>query len=67
MSLEMTEAAKDFIAKEAYDPQYGARPIKRYLQKHVENELAGMIIRGELVDGGKVSVDSDGENLIFKA
>ena len=67
MSLEMTEAAKDFIAKEAYDPQYGARPIKRYLQKHVENELAGMIIRGELVDGGKVSVDSDGENLIFNA
>ena len=67
MSLEMTEAAKDFIAREAYDPQYGARPIKRYLQKHVENELAGMIIRGELVDGGKVSVDSDGENLIFKA
>ncbi len=67
MTLEMTEAAKDFIAKEAYDPQYGARPIKRYLQKHVENELAGMIIRGELVDGGKVSVDSDGENLIFNA
>ena len=67
MSLEMTEAAKDFIAREAYDPQYGARPIKRYLQKHVENELAGMIIRGELVDGGKVSVDSDGENLIFNA
>ncbi len=67
MTLEMTEAAKDFIAKEAYDPQYGARPIKRYLQKHVENELAGMIIRGDLVDGGKVSVDSDGENLIFNA
>ncbi len=67
MTLEMTEAAKDFIAKEAYDPQYGARPIKRYLQKHVENELAGMIIRGELVDGGKVSVDSDGESLIFNA
>ncbi len=67
MTLEMTEAAKDFIAKEAYDPQYGARPIKRYLQKHVENELAGMIIRGDLVDGGKVCVDSDGENLIFNA
>ncbi len=67
MTLEMTEAAKDFIAKEAYDPQYGARPIKRYLQKHVENELAAMIIRGELIDGGKVCVDSDGENLIFNA
>lgn len=66
MRLEMTEEAKKLIAKEAYDPQYGARPIKRYLQKHVENELASMIIRGELVDGGSVTIDSDGEKLIFR-
>ena len=67
MTLEMTDAAKELIAKESYDPQYGARPIKRYLQKHVENELASMIIRGDLVDGGKVTIDSDGETLIFNA
>lgn len=66
MRLEMTEEAKKLIAKEAYDPQYGARPIKRYLQKHVENELASMIIRGELVDGGGVTIDSDGEKLVFR-
>ncbi len=66
MRLEMTEEAKNLIAKEAYDPQYGARPVKRYLQKHVENELASMIIRGELVDGGSVTIDSDGEKLIFR-
>ncbi len=67
MTLTMTDAAKELIAKESYDPQYGARPIKRYLQKHVENELASMIIRGDLVDGGKVTIDSDGETLIFNA
>ena len=67
MTLTMTDAAKELIAKESYDPQYGARPIKRYLQKHVENELASMIIRGDLVDGGKVTIDSDGETLLFNA
>ena len=67
MTLTMTDAAKELIAKESYDPQYGARPIKRYLQKHVENELASMIIRGDLVDGGSVTIDSDGETLFFNA
>ena len=67
MSLHMTDAAKELIAKESYDPQYGARPIKRYLQKHVENELASMIIRGDLIDGGSVTIDSDGQQLIFQA
>lgn len=65
MKLTMTDAAKELIAKESYDPQYGARPIKRYLQKHVENELASMIIRGDLLDGGSVTIDSDGTNLTF--
>ena len=67
MTLTMTDAAKELIAKESYDPQYGARPIKRYLQKHVENELASMIIRGDLVDGGSVTIDSDGQQLLFQA
>ena len=67
MSLVITEEAKKFIANEAYDPQYGARPVKRYLQKHVETEIASMIIRGDLVDGGTVTIDSDGEKLIFNA
>ena len=65
MSLVITDPAKKFIANEAYDPQYGARPVKRYLQKHVETEIASMIIRGDLVDGNTVTIDSDGEKLIF--
>ena len=67
MSLVITDGAKKFIANEAYDPQYGARPVKRYLQKHVETEIASMIIRGDLVDGNIVTIDSDGEKLIFNA
>lgn len=67
MSLVITDAAKKFIANEAYDPQYGARPVKRYLQKYVETEIASMIIRGDLIDGGTVTIDSDGEKLIFNA
>ena len=61
MSLVLTDEAKKFIAEESYDPQYGARPIKRYLQKHVETQIASMIIRGDLVDGGKVTIETEGE------
>ncbi len=61
MSLTLTDEAKKFIAQEAYDPQYGARPIKRYLQKHVETEIASMIIKGELMDGGAVIIEVEGE------
>ena len=61
MSLVLTDEAKKFIAEESYDPQYGARPIKRYLQKHVETQIASMIIRGDLVDGGKVIIETEGD------
>ena len=67
ISLELTDEAKAFIAKESYDPAYGARPVKRYLQKSVETELAGELIRGTIVDGDKVVIDTDGEKLTFHA
>ncbi len=67
MRLEFSESAKDFIADEAYDAHYGARPVKRYLQKHVETEIAEMIIRGAIVDGQKIMIDSDGSGLVFSA
>lgn len=69
MHLVLEDSARTSIAKEAYDPQYGARPVKRYLQKHVETEIASMIIRGELTDGGTVTITAtpDGEGLLFQA
>lgn len=65
--LTLTDAAKGFIAREAYTPAYGARPVKRYLQKHVETELAGEIIRGNIKDGDSVEMSTDGETLTFNA
>lgn len=65
MSLELTEKAKDYIAGKAYDPHYGARPVKRYIQKNLETEIAAMIIKGDLVEGQKVTIDSDRNRLIF--
>ena len=67
MSLEITDEARAFMADEAYDPHYGARPVKRYLQKHVETELASMIIRGDIVDGQTIHIDSDGKELKITA
>ncbi|MGF6375620.1 ATP-dependent Clp protease ATP-binding subunit ClpB [Clostridiales Family XIII bacterium PM5-7] len=67
ITLELTEKGKKFIAREAYDPNYGARPVKRYLQKNIETKLATMLIKGNVVDGGEVKIDTDGEQLIFTA
>ena len=63
--LELSEEARRFIARAGYSPSYGARPVKRYLQKYVETELAAMLIRGTLSDGQRVTIGSDGEKLSF--
>lgn len=63
--IEVTPAATRLIAEEAYDEAYGARPVKRYIQKNIENEVAERIIRGELVDGGAVQVDASNNKLNF--
>jgi ATP-dependent Clp protease ATP-binding subunit ClpB len=65
IELELTEAAKGFIAQSAYDPHFGARPLHRYLQTRLETPLAKMIISGELADGASVTVDESGGELIF--
>lgn len=67
IKLSLTEAAKKFIADESYDPAYGARPVKRFLQRSVETELAGEIIRGTVKDGDSVIIDSDGSKLSFQS
>ena len=65
IALELTAEAKAFIARASYSPSYGARPVKRYLQKHVETELAAMLIRGALSDGQKAVIGSNGQELTF--
>ena len=65
--LTLTDEAKKFIADESYDPAYGARPVKRFLQRNVETELAGEIIRGTVKDGDDVEIGCDGSKLTFTA
>ncbi|MDD4199997.1 MAG: ATP-dependent chaperone ClpB [Eubacteriales bacterium] len=60
ITLTLTEEVKKYIAREAYEHAYGARPIKRYLQKNIENELAALLISGKIKDGDNVTVDFDG-------
>ena len=65
--LKITDAAKKFIAEESYTPEYGARPVKRYVQQNVETEIARMIVRGKVPDKGTVTVDAEGGKLKFTA
>ena len=60
-SLVITDAAKDFIASKGYDVQFGARPLKRAIQKYLEDEMAELIIRATVEKGDKITVDFDAE------
>ena len=57
LSVELTDAAKQYVIDNGYDPVYGARPLKRFLQRHVETLLGRTIIAGDLSEGTKLVVD----------
>ena len=66
ITLEMTTAARDRLVREGYDPAYGARPLKRVIQRELETALARKILEGSIRDGQKVKVDADADgNLAF--
>ena len=67
VTIEFTKAFEDHMVTGGYDPAYGARPVKRFLQRNVETELAGEIIKGSVKDGDKVLIDCDGDKLTFTA
>ena len=66
IKVEFTDKALDYIVDEAYDPAYGARPLKRFVQKDIETNLSKMILGGEVPENSVVKVDSDGKDLIYK-
>ena len=66
LSLELTDAAKAFIADHGFDPVYGARPLKRYMQKHVETLAAKLILGGEISTGATIVIDVEGDALTAK-
>ena len=63
LTLALTEQARTFITEHGYDPVYGARPLKRYMQKHVETLAAKLILGGKIVAGDTIVIDTDGEGL----
>jgi ATP-dependent Clp protease ATP-binding subunit ClpB len=62
LRLELTEAARELIAQEGYDPVYGARPLRRFIQRDVETRIGRALLAGEIQDGSTIVVDAvDGE------
>jgi len=64
--LDINEDAKVWIADKGYDPAYGARPLKRVIQTHLQNKLAELMLQGDVTDGSTVSVSIKGGELAFK-
>ena len=66
VTVSLTDAAKDWLAKEGFDPVFGARPLRRAIQRHVENPLSKRILAGDFVSGDHVVVDAGGDQLTFE-
>ncbi|HAX74967.1 MAG TPA: ATP-dependent chaperone ClpB, partial [Cyanobacteria bacterium UBA11372] len=66
ISLKLSDGALDFLAEVGYDPVYGARPLKRAIQRELETQIAKAILRGEFSDGNTIFVDVENERLSFK-
>ena len=65
IGIDLDKTAKNYLAEKGYDAAYGARPLKRLIQREIENILAEKILRGEIADGQKVKVGANGDGLIF--
>jgi ATP-dependent Clp protease ATP-binding subunit ClpC len=66
IELEFTDDSVQFLAREGFDPEYGARPLRRTIQRLVENELSRMVLGGSVEPGDKVVVDAEGDELNFE-
>ena len=66
MTIEVTDKAVDWLSREGYDPQFGARPVKRTLQRYLINELSMQILSGKVDKEHPIRVDSDGTGLVFE-
>lgn len=66
IDLELTEAALEKVAKEGYDPEYGARPLRRSLQKHVEDRLSEELLKGTALSGQRIIFDVEDDDFIVR-
>ncbi len=67
LRLELTEEAREWLAKEGYDPAYGARPLRRVIQRHIEDTLSEEVLHGKFQSGGVVLVKLAGDELVFES
>ncbi|MBN2413158.1 ATP-dependent Clp protease ATP-binding subunit [candidate division KSB1 bacterium] len=65
ISIELTKGAKEYISEHAFDPVYGARPLKRTIQKYIEDPIAEELLKGNFMDGSVIRVKKKGEGLDF--
>ena len=65
ITIELTQSAKEWIADKGYDPQFGARPLRRTVQRYIETPLARKVLAGEIGKGGSVSIDESGGEIVF--
>ena len=66
VEVSVTQSAKDYIVSEGYDAEYGARPLRRTLQRLVEDKLSEKIIRAEIASGDKIEIDYKDGALVFE-
>jgi ATP-dependent Clp protease ATP-binding subunit ClpB len=67
IEIELTPAAREYLAEKGYDPSFGARPLKRLIQREVQDPLAMELLSGNLGEGGRVVVNREGDGLTFRA
>jgi ATP-dependent Clp protease ATP-binding subunit ClpB len=66
LDLRLSDAARELIAREGYDPVYGARPLRRFIQREVETRIGRALLSGEIGDGDVITVDAEGDELIVR-
>jgi ATP-dependent Clp protease ATP-binding subunit ClpB len=66
LKLELTESARELIAREGYDPVYGARPLRRFVQREVETRIGRALIAGQITDGARIIIDVENEQLAVR-
>ncbi len=66
ITLELSDAARDFLAEKGYDRVYGARPLKRAIQQYIENPLAMELLKGSYGDGARIRAEREGDHIVFE-
>ncbi|MFD8806286.1 ATP-dependent Clp protease ATP-binding subunit [Streptomyces sp. NPDC059597] len=66
VTVDFTDAAVDWLADRGYQPEYGARPLRRTIQREVDNQLSRLLLKGTVPEGGRVTVDTNAEGLDFR-